>query len=120
MGEIRRGFHGVHLGVIPLGIQGVEHHFARHRCPVLHGFHMINHRHGPGMEHAGFLPQSAGQGNFPLHHSLASALGRGLFQGDILFYQSHIHCVYSPFRLLECMWGIPIVFLMFPHQILIC
>lgn len=98
MGEVRAGLHGLGLVRVALGVQGVEHHPALQDYLILLGLHVFQHHHGAGGEHPRFLPESAGQGDFPFHGRLALGVAHQALHLQILPKAFHFHKVLSPLR----------------------
>ena len=98
MGEVRAGLHGLGLVRVALGVQGVEHHPALQDYLILLGLHVFQHHHGAGREHPRFLPESAGQGDFPFHGRLALGVAHQALHLQILPKAFHFHKVLSPLR----------------------
>ena len=69
---------------IALGIEHMKNHLAVGSHTIGFRRAAVQHRHGFGAKHGGFLAQAAGQRNLALHHGLAQAFAHKTLQGQFL------------------------------------
>ena len=72
------------MGGVALGIEHMKDHLALGGHTVSLRYAAVQHRHGLGAEHGGFLAQAARQGHLALHHGLAQVLAHKTLEGQFL------------------------------------
>ena len=84
MAEFGRSLQRAHVRRIALRIEHMKNHLAlgSHTIGLRHA--AVQHRHGLGAEHGGFLAQAAGQGHLTLYHGLAQAFAHKTLEGQFL------------------------------------
>ena len=84
MAEFGRGLQRAYMRGVALGVEHMKDHlaFGSHAIGLRRA--AVQHRHGFGAKHGGFLAQAAWQRYLALHHGLAQAFAHKTLEGQFL------------------------------------